>query len=341
MELMPTNVTPEFRKVQKQYRKTQDPQERIELLKEMLRVVPKHKGTEHLRAEMRTKLKELTEEVSSPGRGATRTGPPVAFRREGAGQISLIGPPNVGKSALHDRLTGSHTTSEAYPFATQWPQPGMFRHEDIAFQLIDVPSIAPEHPIPHIANTLQLADACLFVVDLSDVNCVSRAQSTIDMLADRKIDLVASWAEEDNGVTDDEEDFFRIRLPTLLVANKADLLEDPAGELEVLEELLGVAYPTMAVSATNGAGIEALGPWLFDHMRVVRVYTKRPGEDADRGNPFALQAGETVFDLARLIHKDVASSFKHARIWGTATFDGQQVGRDHELVDGDVVEIHT
>lgn len=336
---MPTNVTPEFRKVQKQYRKVRDPVERIELIKEMLRLVPKHKGTEHLQAEMRTKLKELTEEVKGPSKGGTRTGPQVAFRVEGAGQIALIGPPNGGKSALHDRLTGSHATSEPYPFASQWPMPGMFRHDDVAFQLIDVPSIAAEHPIPYVANTLQHADGCIFVVDLSATDCVSRAQATIDILAERKIDLVADWQPDDPD--SDDEDFFRVRLPTLLLANKADLLDDPSGELEVLEELLGIDYPTAAVSATTGTGLDDLGTWLFEQLRVVRVYTKVPGADPDLDNPFALRQGDTVFDLATLIHKDVARGFSHARVWGAATFDGQQVGRDHELVDGDVVEIHS
>ncbi len=335
---MPTNVTPEFRKIQARYRKARDQRERVELLKEMLRVVPKHKGTEHLRAEMRSKLKELNEKLAGPSKGGVRTGPPVTFRREGAAQIAIVGPPNSGKSALHARLTGSHAVSEPYPFATQHPVPGMFRYDDVSFQLIDVPSIGAEHPFPFIADTLQSGDACLFVVDLSAPGCVERAATALGLLSDRKVDLVADWGRSTD---DDPDDLFRVRLPTLLVANKSDRLSDPHAELEVLEELLEVEYPTTAVSATTGAGIDRLGPWLFEHLEVVRVYTKVPGSPPDRGNPFALRTGDTVLDLARLIHKDVAERFSHARIWGTATFDGQQVGRDHVLVDGDVVEIHT
>jgi hypothetical protein len=125
-----------------------------------------------------------------------------------------------------------------------------------------------------------------------------------------------------------------------MVANKTDLIARPEAELEVLEELLDIDFPTAAVSAETGAGLDRLGPWLFDALGVVRVYTKIPGQTPDMGNPFTLRHGGTVFDLATLIHKDVASDFKFARVWGAESFDGQQVGRDHILVDSDVVEIH-
>ncbi len=336
---MPTNVTPEFKKIQAEYRRAREPQERLTLLREMMRVIPKHKGTEHLRGDIKTKIKELSDEISSPTKGASRTGPQVAFRAEGAGQIALIGPPNGGKSALHARLTGSHTASEPYPFATQWPQPGMFPYGNVAFQLIDVPSIAAEHPIPFISDTLQHADGCLFVIDLSEPGCVERAEIALRILSERRVELLARWP---HGRADepDPEDLFSVRLPTLLVANKTDLIEQPEAELEVLAELLEVDFPTTAVSAETGAGLDQLGPWLFDALGVVRVYTKIPGQPPDMGNPFTLRTGGTVFDLATLIHKDVAADFKFARVWGAGSFDGQQVGRDHLLVDSDVVEIH-
>jgi hypothetical protein len=336
---MPTNVTPEFKKVQAEYRRSSDPQERLTLLREMMRVIPKHKGTEHLRGDIKTKIKELSDEISSPAKGGTRTGPQVAFRGEGAAQIALIGPPNSGKSALHARLTGSHTASEPYPFATQWPLPGMFPHDNVAFHLIDVPSIAAEHPIPFISDTLQHADGCLFVVDLSEPGCVERAQIALRILSERRVELIAAWPYG-RPAEPDSENLFSWRLPTLLVANKTDLIDEPDAELEVLEELLQVDFPTTAVSAETGAGLDRLGPFLFDALGVVRVYTKIPGQPPDMGNPFTLRHGDTVFDLATTIHKDVAANFKFARVWGPESFDGQQVGRDHVLVDADVVEVH-
>jgi ribosome-interacting GTPase 1 len=338
---MPTNVTPEFKKVQAEYRRASDPHERLALLREMMRVVPKHKGTEHLRGDIKSKIKELSEEISSPSKGGTRTGPQVSFRSEGAGQIALVGPPNSGKSALHARLTGSHSVSEPYPFATQFPQPGMFPYENVAFQLIDVPSVAAEHPIPFIADSLHHADGCLFVVDLSMPGCVELAETALRLLHERRVRLTAEWPFGTAGESDDDDDdIFSIRLPTLVIANKTDLISEPDAELEVFEELLEIDLPAMAVSAETGAGLDQLGPWLFDRLGVIRVYTKIPGQGPDMGNPFTLRRGDNVLDLAELIHKDVAAGFRFARVWGAESFDGQQVGREHELADADVVEIH-
>jgi ribosome-interacting GTPase 1 len=133
---------------------------------------------------------------------------------------------------------------------------------------------------------------------------------------------------------------FATRLPALLVANKSDLLTDPEGELEVLEELSGVDFPTLAVSAETGDGLENLGTWLFDHLGVVRVYTKIPGKEPDMSKPFTIRHGDTVLDVAEQVHRDVARDLKYARVWGVESFEGQQVGREHHLVDGDVIELH-
>ena len=336
---MPTNPGPEFKKAQAAFRRAKDPAERLELLREMLKVLPKHKGTEHLQADIRSKIKELSDELAGPKKGGARGGPPTSFRPEGAGQIALVGPPNGGKSALHSRLTGSHTTSEAYPFATQFPQPGMMPVDDSTIQLIDVPSIAAAHPIPWLANTLQPADACLFVVDLSAPGCVEQTADVIDILGERKVFLTAAWPGGAE-VFDDESDPFAKVLPTLLVANKSDLLDDPAGELAVLEELGGWTFPTAAVSAQTGEGLEGLGRWLFEALGVVRVYTKLPGKEPDGSAPFTIRRGQTILDLAFHIHKDVARDFRYARVWGSEAFDGQQVGREYQPRDKDIVELH-
>jgi len=337
---VPTNVSPEFKKAQNAFRRARDPEEKLSLLRQMLRLIPKHKGTEHLQSDIKSKIKDLTDELSGPKKGASRSGPPTTFRAEGAAQIALVGPPNSGKSAIHARLTGSHTTSESYPFATQYPQPGMFPHQDATFQLIDLPSISHEHPIAWIGNALQPAEAALLVVDLSQPGCVERTIEVVNLLRAKRVHLIADWPKDVTEPEADDDDMFATLLPTLLVANKSDLIDDPIGELEVLEELSGVDFPMIAVSAETGAGFDDLGQWLFDHLGVVRVYTKLPGAEPDMGTPFTIRTGETVLDVAFQVHKDVAASLKYARVWGKTAFDGQQVGKDHVLIDGDVVELH-
>jgi ribosome-interacting GTPase 1 len=305
----------------------------------MLRAIPKHKGTEHLQADIKAKIKELSEEVSGPKGGGARTGPVTVIKPDGAGQIALVGPPNSGKSTLHDRLTGSRAHVGDYPFSTLYPQPGMLPVHDVAIQVVDLPPVTPEHPVPWLGNALQMADGCLLVVDLSEPGVVERVIALHDVLRDRKVELTGRWPV-DRGDTDDHDMFTKV-LPTLLVASKSERLAGAGEELAVLEELAEIAYPCLAVSTETGEGLDHLGEWLFDHLGVVRVYTKIPGKDVDRDRPYTLPPGSTVADVALLVHRDMAESLTFAKLWGAGDFDAQQVGRDHVVADGDILELHT
>ena len=138
----------------------------------------------------------------------------------------------------------------------------------------------------------------------------------------------------------DDSDPFGLRFPTLMLANKSDQLADPEEELRVFRELTGLPYPALAASAATGHGLGELGPFLYSALQVVRVYTKTPGHPADRSHPFTLRHGQTVEHVAALVHQDLVHSLRYARIWGRSGFDGQHVGRDHPVQDGDVVELH-
>ncbi|MBI4011655.1 MAG: TGS domain-containing protein [Candidatus Rokubacteria bacterium] len=334
---MPANLTPEYRAAEAAFRKARDPGERLECLREMLRVIPKHKGTDHLQGDIKRRIKELAEEIERPQKGGARGGPPLVIRPEGAAQLALIGAPNAGKSTLHARLTGSGAQAAPYPFTTRYPEPGMMLHEDVHFQLVDLPAASPEHPIPWLASALQTADASLLVVDLEDPAGVERVEAVHAVLRERRVTLSDRW---EPAATGGDEDPFALRLPTLLLANKADRLADADAELRAFLEVAGLPYPALAVSAATGQGLGKLGPWLFARLDIARVYTKAPGRPPDRGRPFTLRRGQTVEHLARLVHKDLARSLRYARVWARSGFDGQQVGRDHPLADGDVVELH-
>ena len=339
---MPANVTPAYKAAEAAFRRARDPEERLELLREMHRTIPKHKGTEHIRADIKTKIKELSEQLAGPKKGGARSGPATVIKPDGAAQVALLGPPNSGKSALHSRVTGSHSASEPYPFATQYPQPGMMLIDDIHLQLVDLPSIAPEHPIPWIANALQPADCCLLVADLAHAGTIDRIEALHAILAERNVQLISDWPVYGDilrGI--DDPDPFAVYLPTLLVVNKIDIETEYKDDVVVFEELTGYTYPWIGVSAETGEGLDELGRWLTSHLGVVRVYTKIPGQQPDMSRPFTVRRGATVHDVARLVHKDVARSLKYARVWGTASFDGQQVGPEHAVVDGDILELHS
>ena len=347
---MPANLTPEYKAAAEAFRRARDPAERLEHLREMLRVIPKHKGTDHLQADLKRRIKELDEELAGPRKGGVRGGPALVVGPEGAAQVALVGPPNSGKSRLHDRLTGSGARSGPYPFTTQYPEPGMFRWEDVSFQLVDLPAISAEHPLPWLTGALQMADACLLVIDLADPECLDHVAAVQAQLHERKVSLLTDWPGFDAGgqrhapalVADEVEDVFAVGLPTLLVANQADRLEHPRTDLEALAELEEPHFPTLLVSAETGLGLDELGAWLWRSLGLVRVYTKAPGKPAERERPFTLRSGEqTVADAAQLVHRDLAKTLRFARVWGPSVVaDGQHVGRDHRLADGDVLELH-
>jgi len=341
---MPAKLSPEFKQAEDAFRAARDNRQRLACLKEMLRTIPKHKGTDHMQADIKRRIKQLSEELAGPRKGGARTGPATSVRPEGAAQVALLGPPNSGKSALHVRLTGSRAESADYPFTTKLPVPGMLDHMGIQFQLLDLPPVDAEYMEPWLASTLQTADAALLLVDISDPACVEQAQALIARLDARKITLSASWpgisAEASPAAARvPDPDPFRLVLPTLLLANKTDLDPEPA-EVRVLEELLGVDFPALSISATQGLGVDRIGPFLFQGLQVLRIYTKTPGKPAEQGKPFAMRLGDTVQDVARLVHKDLARELKFARIWGKSVYEGQQVGPEHALSDGDVVELH-
>ncbi len=334
---MPANTTPEYKSAEKAYRRARQPGERLDLLREMLRAVPKHKGTEHLQADIKTRIKELSSELDGPRKTGARGGPPTVIHPEGAAQVALIGPPNTGKSTLHVALTGSHSQCGPFPFTTLYPHPGMLPFEDVHIQLVDLPPVSPEHPVPWIGNALQPADACLLVVDLGDPDCVAAVRSVHEILSARRVELTGSWDGEGD---DDDVEAFTVVLPALLVASKADLLPALDDELRVFEELSGIDYPSLGLSAETGDGLAELGRWLFDGLGIVRVYTKVPGQPPDMSRPYTVRRGQTVHDVAEQVHRDIAGTLRFARLWGEGSFDGQQVGAEHVVVDGDVVELH-
>jgi len=323
---MPANLTPQFRKAEEVYRLASTAPEKIAALEEMLRLVPKHKGTEHVQGDIKSRLAKLRKAGEQrKGKG----GPdPFHVEKHGAGQFAVVGAPNVGKSALVAAVSEARVNVAAYPFATHAPAPGMMAFKDIQIQLVDLPPVTSDGMPTGMMGTLRNADGILVCLDLSADDLLEQADICFGLMAARG--LVPLGAELPEGGE---------AKPMLLLGTKADA--DHAMEnLEVLRELRPDLGDLLATSAEQGAGLAELAQRCFEMLDIVRVYSKQPGEPADIDDPFTLSRGSTVVDLARAVHGDFAGSLRYARIWGSGKFDGQTVQRDHILADKDIVELH-
>jgi uncharacterized protein len=329
---MPANLPPQYLKAEDEYRKASTPEQRLEKLRELFRLLPKHKGTEKLQSDLKQKMSQLKEEQERGKPGGKKAGLSHHVPREGAGQVVLIGPPNVGKSALLAALTNARPEIAPYPFTTRAPQPGIMMWRDVPVQLVDLPAISPEFVEPWVPELIRSADAALLVADLASDDVAEATLAVLERLA-------ASHAELVGELPHDALDESIRHLKTVMATTKLDA--DGAGDrLDVVREWFAPRFPVAPVSARTGEGLESLRAATYHLLGVLRVYTKVPGKPADRTKPFTLPIGSTVLDLAREIHRDFEQSLKSARIWGTGVFDGQAVKRDHELHDGDVVELH-
>ncbi len=364
---MPANVTPEYLEAKEKYRLANSPEEQMAALQEMLRTIPKHKGTEKMQADIKKRISQTKEEIQkSKSKGAQRQKPVYAIDRQGAGRVVLAGPPNAGKSALINALTNAETEVAQYPFTTGVPQPAMMPYENVQVQLIDLPPLHPDMSPPWLTGLLKSADSVLLVLDLGDDDLLSTADTALTMLQDKNVNLTPAFVEpiddfgliipagvkektatekereELNGDGDlfDESGNLQNQRPqsAFIVGNK----NDTAGADFRLDLLLDMydEFPVLTVSAREKQAIEPLKKLIWLSLGKIRVYSKPPRKEPHYDRPFVVEQGTTVIEFARVVHKDFAENFKFAKAWSDRTFDGQRVGQDFVLRDGDVIELH-
>lgn len=318
---MPANLPPEYFEAEKRFKEAASPGQKITALEALIATVPKHKGTDKLRADLRRKLSRLRDEAvrkKKGGKGASLYTVP----KEGASQVALVGFANSGKSSLLAALTNAKPVIADYPMSTVMPLPGMMPYEDIQLQLVDLPPLGNESTDGWVSSILRTADVLLIVIDLTE---------DPEVQTELLMEQLAGW----NIPPGRGED----RKKAVIAANK----EDAPGAEEAfkrLREKFGDICPVIGASATKKQGLEELKEELFGVSDIIRVYTKEPGKEPDMGTPFTLPTGSTVLELAKAVHKDFSAGMKYACIWGSAKFPGQKVPKDYQLKDRDIVELH-
>jgi ribosome-interacting GTPase 1 len=356
---MPANLTHQYKEAERRYRQATTPEEQAAALSEMLALIPKHKGTDKLQADIKRRMAQLRKERSKAS-AVSRQRPVYVIDIEGAGQVPVLGGPNAGKSALVGALTNAHVQVAEYPYTTQHPAPAMMPFEDAQVQLIDTPPASEEYAPAWIPELVRRADAALLLADLSTPDGWEAPAFIADLLMERGIELVAARVEEpaagagvdtkqsgDPGSvsvesaqdkTDDDEGLM-FRVPAIAVGCKSDSPGSGDG-LAQLVDYFGTTLPVLTTSVEDEASLRELRRSIFRALEVIRVYSREPGKHTEKGRPWLLHEGSTVHDLANLIHHDLARRFQFGRLWGSGRFDGQRVGEDYVLEDQDVVEIH-
>ncbi len=314
---MPANLPPTYYKLKHEHEAAKTDAERLVLLEEMLRIVPKHKGSEKVVADLRRRIARIKKgEAATGGKKGARKGHSEHIPKQGAGQIVMLGPPNGGKSQILAAFTKAKPAVSSTPYTTTAPLVGMLPYENIQFQLIDTPSLMPDFVSPTVLTLARNAELVLIVLSLASDELLDDLEMVLAVLDEAEI------GEE----------------KPLVVANQLDATDADA-RLEILSEFYGQSVQLYPISAQTGAGKEDLLKALYGALDILRIYPKAPGKPIERDAPIVLPVGATVLDAATGLHKDFAE-FRFARIWGPHWHDGQPVSRNDAVYDGDVVEFH-
>jgi len=327
---MPANLPPDYFEAEKRYREAKSPEAKVGALEEMLAIMPKHKGTDKLRADLRRRLSKHKDQ-SLKKKGTSKYKTSYSIEREGAAQVVVIGAPNTGKSSLVAAFTNATPEVADYPHTTRKPMPGMAPFEDIQFQLVDTPPLTREYVDPLMADLIRRADIVVVVVDLS-ADPLQQYEDMVAILEEFRIFPQGFPVPE----TLVKQPFIK---SVFVLCNKMDT-QKRDDDYETFLELTGMELPSLGISLETGKNLELFLAGIYRLAGVIRVYTKSPGKEPDLTEPYVIPRESTLEELACKIHKDFVEKLRYAKIWGGAVHDGQMVQRDYVMQDGDIVEIH-
>ena len=327
---MPANLTPDYLAADRKLKEAATPQDKLAALEEMLATIPKHKGTEKMQANLKSRIAKMRGEAQRR-KGAVRARPFYHVEREGAGQIALAGAPNSGKSSILAALTHAVPEIADYPFTTRVPQSGMAAFEDLQVQLVDLPPISEEFSEGWLYAIIRGADGVLVAVDLADADILTSTEQVLKLLEAANLRLVPPGRVDGRRPAGE--------LPAIFVATKLDA-PNARETLQIFREFYGNRLPLLPVSSQQDVNLGELRKTMFAMLNVIRVYSKKPGKKPDLSVPYILRKGAAVLEAAAVVHKDFAERLKYARLWRRGGLEGQMVGRDHPLEDGDILELH-
>jgi len=305
--IMPVNASPEYGHAEKEYHLAKTTEEKIERLKKMLSVAPKHKSSENLIKQLRTRLKKFQGEIERTKKLSKSRGGKTGIKKLDM-QAVIIGFSKSGKSSLLNILTNANAKISETKFTTTHPIIGMMPYGSTQVQLIEIPAIDSDF---YDKGTVYTADSALLLIQ------------NIEEL--KKIESIL----QTNG-------------KKIIVLTKSDLLSEPEKrKLEATLKSKYKKYEFVFISCITHEGIEELKEKIFKSFNKIRVYTKEPKKEKSN-NPIILEPEANVKEVAEKILKGFSEKVKETKIWGPSSkFPGQKVGLQHKLKDLDIVEFKT
>ncbi len=328
---MPANLTADYKKAEQVYKGARTDEERLKALELMLSTIPKHKGTDKLQADIKRRISKIKKEGSKKKGGGRQSSFEYHIEKQGAAQVTLTGLGNSGKSSIVDTVSNAEVIIGEYPASTIKPVPAMMPFEDIQVQLVDAPPVDFEATQKWVANILRYTDMIALVLDLAD-EPVLQYQLIEEQLLEWRIKLLKSGDE----APEISGEWYK---PAIIIGSKTDL-PDTDEYLDEVRKTIGDDFPITYCSAKTEQDIDTMKRDIFKSLKMVRIYSKTPGKEADKSSPFILPVGSNLLDFAERVHKDFKQRLDYARIWGTQVFDGQRAPRDYILQDQDIIELH-
>jgi len=299
-----TNQSPEYQRVEKNFLESKPDEERLVWQEEMIRECPKHKSSEKMLANLKTryiKLKKKIEAQKKSGKGGKKG------IKKADMQAILLGFTNCGKSSLLEKITNSHSKSSNALFTTKEPIIGMMQYQGTEIQIIDLPSLKSENFDIGLVNN---ADLLIFVV--TKISEIKEIQESIPKATGKQ----------------------------LIIFNKIDLLSGNE-KRKISETLKSKKYNFALVSTITNEGVEELKGKILENFDIARIYLKEPGKKPT-DKPLVVRENSTILDVAKKISKDLAAKIKEIHIWGPSSkFATQRVGLTHKIKDKDIVEFKT
>lgn len=230
-------------------------------------------------------------------------------------QTTIIGLPNSGKSTLLTTLTNSNAKIAEYPFTTQKTEIGSLKYNDVRIQMIELPpfyeGISTKNK--ELISLLRVTDGIISVI-----NKPNELDILLNELERSKIELFNSWIDRNENYSDSIT-----HIPSIVVYRDKQ--------------------PETYLKTINFEKKIEIKESIYKQLDIKRIYTKNKDGIVD-SSPVIFMGLEDVYveDVIDRVNKRFLKKFKYAKLWGDeAKFDGEKIGLNRKLNDGDIITIYT